>query len=116
MDLQPDRCLEVEPRNDVIVTRFTRQGVLSGQTAEAAAEQLASLLPDLGQRRLLVDFANVLSITSLMLGQLVRLNQQAGGRLALFNLSPTIRQIMAVTKLNLILLLFDDERGALQGA
>jgi anti-sigma B factor antagonist len=119
MDLQPpDCCLEVEPRGDVLVARFTRPVVLSGRAAEAAAERLASLLPELGRRRLLVDFGNVRSLTSLMLGKLVRLNREAevaGGRLALFNLSPDVREIIEVTRLNLILSLYDDESGALRG-
>ncbi len=119
MDPQlPDGGLEVEPRGDVLVARFTREVVLSGQVAEAAAERLASVVPELGGRRLLVDFGNVRFLTSLMLGKLVRLNQAveaAGGRLALFNLSPDVREIMEVTRLNLILSLYDDEPGALRG-
>ena len=118
MELQPpDICLEVEPRSDVIVARFTREVVLSGQVAESAAERLQSLLPDLGHRRLLVDFGNVASLTSLMLVKLIRLNQAteaAGGRLALFNVPPIIRDIFDVTRLNLILLLYDDESAALR--
>jgi anti-anti-sigma regulatory factor len=119
MDLQPpDCCLQVEPRDDVIVARFTSQVVLSGRVAEAAAERLASLLPGLGRRRLLVDFGNVRSLTSLMLGELVRLNraaEAAGGRLALFNLPPGVREILGVTRLNLLLLLYGDESDALRG-
>jgi anti-sigma B factor antagonist len=120
MDLQPpDCCLDVEPRSDVILARFTRKVVLTGQAAETAAEQLASLLPELGRRRLLVDFGNVQSLSSLMLGKLIRLNrsaEEAGGRLALFNLSPNLRQIMEVTRLNFVLLLYDGESDALQGS
>jgi anti-sigma B factor antagonist len=119
MDPQlPDGGLEVEARGDVLVARFTREVVLSGQVAEAAAERLASVVPELGGRRLLVDFRNVRFLTSLMLGKLVLLNQAAeaaGGRLALFNLSPDVREIMEVTRLNLILSLYDDESGALRG-
>jgi anti-sigma B factor antagonist len=116
--MQPDDCcLGVESRGDVIITRFTRPLILSGPEAEAAGERLASLLPELGRRRLLVDFGNVQSLTSLMLGKLVRLNRAAevaGGRLVLFNLSPDIREIMEVTRLNLVLFLYDSESAALQ--
>jgi anti-sigma B factor antagonist len=120
MDLQSaGGGLEVEPRDDVIVARFTGPVILSGQAAEAAGARLASLVPDLGRRRLLVDFGNVRSLTSLMLRELVRLNraaEAAGARLALFGLSPHVREILAVTALNLVLSLYDDEADALRGS
>jgi anti-anti-sigma factor len=120
MDLQPpEGCLKVEPRDEGVVARFTAPVVLSGQVAEAASAQLTSLVPELGPRRLLVDFENVRSLTSLMLGELVRLHRvvdAAGGRLALFNLSPSLRGILEVTRLNRILSLYDNESDALRGA
>ena len=54
-----------------------------------------------------------------MLGELVRLNraaEAAGGRLALFNLAPGVREILGVTRLNLLLLLYGDESDALRGS
>lgn len=120
MNLQLSDCLlEVETREDVSIARFTRQVSLCGQLAEAVAEQLVSLLSELGRQRLLVDFGNVQSLTSYMLGQLVRLNRTAeanGGRLALFNLSPYVRQIVEVARLDLLLSLYDDESAALRGS
>lgn len=120
MSLQLSSCfLEVETRNDAIIARFTRPVSLCGEAAEAAAERLAALASERGRQRLLVDFANVQSLTSFMLGQLVKLNrtaESAGRRLALFNLSPYIRQILEVARLNLLLSLYDDESAALRGS
>jgi anti-sigma B factor antagonist len=120
MDLQlPDCGLKIDRRDDVIIARFTQRLVLSGPVAEVVAKQLMELLPELGSRRLLIDFGNVQSLTSLMLGKLVRLNhatEAAGARLALFNLSPVLREILEVSRMNLILLLYDTEAEALQGS
>lgn len=120
MNLQlSDSMLEVEAREDVFIARFTRQVSLCGQVAEVVAEQLVSLLSELGRQRLLVDFGNVQSLTSYMLGQLVRLNRTAeakGRRLALFNLSPYVRQIVEVARLDLLLSLYEDESAALRGS
>ena len=111
--------LETETREDAIIARFPRPVSLCAEVAEAVAAGLASLLSEPGRRRLLVDFGNVQSLTSFMLGQLVKLNRTAeanGRRLALFNLPPYIRQIVEVARLNLILSLYDDESAALRGS
>ena len=72
-----DKFLDVETREDAIIARFTRRMSLCGEVAEAVSEQFVSLLSDSGRQRLLVDFGNVDSLSSFMLGQLVRLNRKA---------------------------------------
>jgi len=114
---QPDGYLGVERRGDAVIARFSREVVLSGLEAEAAGEQLTALLAEPGQRRLLVDFGNVRSLSSLMLSKLIVLHRAAGSagmRLALFNLRPDVRGILEITRLNLVLLLYGDEQEALQ--
>jgi anti-anti-sigma factor len=115
---QPDGDLGVEMRRDAVVARFTREAVLSGPEAEAAAERLTALVAAVGPRPLLVDFGQVLSLSSLMLGKLVKLCRTAdaaGVRLVLFNLRPDIRDILEVTRLALLLRLYGSEAEALQG-
>jgi anti-anti-sigma factor len=115
---QPDGALGIEWRDGAAVARFTREVVLSGEEATAAAERLTALLAEVGQRSLLIDFGNVRSLTSFMLGKLVGLSraaESAGARLALFNLRPDVRGILEVTRLNLLLRLYGSESEALQG-
>jgi anti-sigma B factor antagonist len=110
--------LEVERRGDAVIARFPREVVLTGSEAEAAGEQLNALLAEPGLRRLLMNFGNVRSLSSLMLGKLVGLNSAAaaaGVRLALFNLRPEVREIFEVSRLNLLLRLHGDDADALQG-
>ena len=113
---QPYGCLQVERRGDAVVARFTRELVLSGLMAEAAAEQLRALLAEPGRQPLLVDFGNVLSLSSLMLGQLIGLSRAAdaaGVRLSLFNLRSAVRGILEITRLNLLLCVHGNEPEAL---
>jgi anti-anti-sigma factor len=116
---QPNSGLAVERRDGAVVVRFRREVVLTGPEAEAAAEQLTALLAEVGQRPLLVDFGNVRSLSSFMLGKLVGLSRaagSAGARLALFNLRPDVRGILEVTGVNLLLCLYGGEAEALQGS
>jgi anti-sigma B factor antagonist len=115
---QPDENLVVERRPDAVVARFTREVVLSGQEADAATTRLTALLAEAGRRPLLIDFSNVRSLTSLMLGKLVALNRAAaaaGARLALFSLTSDVRAILEVTRLDQLLGLYGGESEALQG-
>ena len=110
--------LDVEMAGDVVIVRFADDVVLSGQQAEIAGERLRTLLTDTDRPRLLIDFANVVSLTSIMLGKLAQLHrvaESAGGRIALCNLPPVIRQILEVSQLSQILDLYDNEREALEG-
>lgn len=114
---QPDGYLEVERRDDAVIARFSREVVLTGLEAETAAEQLTALLAEPGRQRLLIDFGNVRSLSSLMLSKLIVLHRAAGSagmRLGLFNLRPDVRGILEITRLNLILSLYGDEAEALQ--
>ena len=115
---QPD-CLNVESISPgVAVVRFARELILSGHQADVAGDALMSLLKGPAGHHVLLDFANVKSLTSMMLAKLVSLNREAesnGRRLALFNLRPEIREVMEITRLTQLLSIYDEEREALDG-
>ncbi len=119
MKPQPaDECLAIERRPDAVVARFTREVILSGQFAAFVGEPLIALVGEVGQRPLLIDFGNVRSLSSLMLGKLTELARAANSaavRLALFNLRPDVREILEVTGLHVLLCLYGSESEALQG-
>src|SRR6266446_6377840 len=76
--------LEVTTVGAVTVARFNRELVLSGVLAEAVGERLMDLLAVPAGGRVLLDFANVKSLSSLILGKLILLNraaEKAAGRL-----------------------------------
>jgi anti-anti-sigma factor len=114
-----DSFLEVQTREDTVIARFTQQVCLTGQLAENVSEQLMSVLSEKGRQQLLVDFGNIESLTSYMLGQLVKLSRAAketGRRFALFNLRHHVRQILEISRLDLLLALYEDESAALRAS
>ena len=110
-----DSCLVVEAVGEVPVARFTRELILGGALADAVGEKLAAAL-EANKARLLLDFANVKSLSSTGLAKLISLNRKAeslGGRFALCNLRPEIREIMDVTRLSQLLCIYPAEQEAL---
>ena len=113
----PNSDLNIELVGGVAVARFAPELILSGAQAEAVGAELDARLAEPGGQRMLLDFANVRSLSSLMLAKLVALNRaaaSAGGRLALCNLRPEIHEILEVTRLTQILFIYRAEPEALQ--
>lgn len=110
-----DTCLVIDSLGKVAVARFSREVVLSGGLAVDFGEKMAAALRP-NQNALLLDFGNVKSLSSLILGKLISLNRKAeslGGRLALCNLQPDIRDIMEVTRLSQLICVYPTEQEAL---
>jgi len=85
----------------------------------AGEEELRQILDRLvsrGQLRVLIDLAGVPSLDSSDLGRLIRCHisiRQAGGRVRLCNLSPRVRDLMRLTRLETVLELHETEGEAL---
>ena len=74
---------------DVTVVNFLDRRILDEQSVQAIGEQLFSLVDELGRKQLLLDFGNVESLSSPVLGIIATLNKKvtaAGGRLLACNL------------------------------
>jgi anti-sigma B factor antagonist len=95
--------LEVEQIGDVTVVNFTDKKILDEQNIRIIGEQLFSLVDELGQRKILLNFGNVEYLSSAALGKFITLNKKvnaAGGRLILCNIDPQIYEVFEITKLN----------------
>jgi anti-anti-sigma factor len=115
----PLGCLEISAAGDAVVARFTIEVMLSGQLAETFGDQVGAALGGRERPLLVVDFANVQSISSLGLAKLVTLNraaEAAGGRLAMCNLQPMVHAILQTTRLTLLLRIYASLREALDDA
>ncbi len=69
--------------------------------------------------RYVFDLSQVTMIASAGLGTLIRLAstaRSAGGKLVLFGLNDSLRQLIAITKLDKVLTIVDDETKALKKA
>jgi anti-anti-sigma factor len=117
MATQPYRWFRVEEVGGVAVVRFTHRGILAGEEIEGVSEQLHRLVDEEGHLRLLLNFENVESIASVMLGRLVVLHHRllaAGGQLKFCSLSPPIREIFATAQLTQLFGIYDSEPGAMR--
>jgi anti-anti-sigma factor len=110
-----DFTLESRDVQGVAVVGFPPNIVLSGPTALKTAAALSRLVAS--QPRLLLDFANVASLTSPMIGALFALRREAhyaGGRLAICRVSPVLREIFEFVKLTQVVSIYDSEEDALR--
>lgn len=95
---------KIEHHGDVSIITFTAGRFACMQ--DGLARELEGLIDDLGTVHLLLDFTNVMHITSLELGTLINLHkqlQQSGGRLTLFNLNLDVFEVFAVTRLETLI-------------
>jgi anti-anti-sigma factor len=103
MPAEPYTVVESTP--SMVAVRFTRS-VLDTQSAEHIANELSRLLPELGERRLRLDFSNVQFVTAAVLGKITDLYsalQTAGGAVVLANVQPAVYEIFGVARLTEVL-------------
>jgi anti-anti-sigma factor len=85
-----------------------------GRSSVTLANAAASLM-EAGQRHILLSLEGVISISANSLGELVStyvVVKNGGGQLKLFNLSPTVRQLLQVTNLFALFSLYENEDDA----
>jgi anti-anti-sigma factor len=109
--------LEIEQVGDVAVVRFTHRSLLGPDLIEAVAAELVRAVEELGYRKLVLNFANVESMTTAMVGKLVSLQQRTekiNGRLVLCGISPFLLEIFKILNLTKNFTIVDDEQTALE--
>jgi anti-anti-sigma factor len=85
---------------------FDAGTTLSELNTEDVGRELAALTQNRERPHLFLDLGGVAMMTSVALAKFVALNRQAqaaGGRLTLFNLTPTVRQVFKLTRLDTVL-------------
>jgi anti-anti-sigma factor len=104
------------PHGDVMVVRFTLDKIWQERTTQILGEELSGLMGK-DCRHMVLNFARVESIGSVMLGKLNALRNQvqaAGGRLVLCRLNAVLTETFEVTRLSRLFTICGDEEEALQ--
>jgi anti-anti-sigma factor len=117
MPIPLSRWFEIEQVGDVTVVRFTQPAILEDEVIAAIREQLFLLVDEEGRRLFVLNFANVRSLASRMLGQLVALHkklQGADGRMVLCRISPFLYEFFETAQLPRLLYTRGDEQEAVQ--
>lgn len=110
------RRLAVEDVGDVTVVRFRDQKIIEDVNIQELGKELFRLIEELGVDKLLVNFGSVDFVSSAALGKYITLDKKVKARgktLKLSNIRPEIYEVFAITKLNRLFDIKDDEADAL---
>lgn len=110
------RRLQVSQTGDVTVVRFVDRKILDEANIQELGQELFQLVEDEGRKQLLLNFSSVEFLSSAALGKLITLDKKvkaAGGKLKLSNIRTEIYEVFAITKLNKLFDIKDEEADAL---
>lgn len=109
--------LHVRTVDGVAVVRLADPGIVFGHNAvRALGDEMDDLVIRDGNTRLVLDLTGVRFVASELLAKVVMLDRkarQAGGRLRLCGVGPTVRDILGVSHLDRLLEIDEDETHAL---
>ena len=95
--------VSVSSQKDIRIVEFTNNKILDEGNITDIGATLGSLIDEVGQPKLLLDFATVDHLSSAALGMLINVNnkiKQKNGQLRLANIKPQIFEVFVITKLN----------------
>ena len=109
-----DSIIHVTDRNGVTVARIRAEAILNEAQVREFGQALLALA-DLPGRRVILNFLGVHHLTSLALGELIRLHKrlaESGGELCLADIDPRIYELFSITRLDRLFRIFDREEEA----
>jgi anti-sigma B factor antagonist len=110
------RRIDVTQKGEVTVVRFVDRKILDEANIQELGVEMFKLVEQEQRKNLLLNFFNVEFLSSAALGKLITLDKKVkanGGRLKLSNIRPEIYEVFAITKLNKLFDIKDDEADAL---
>jgi len=109
-----DNIIQAMDRDGVTVARIRAEAILNEDQVQAFGQALLALA-DIPGRRVILNFLGVHHLSSLALGELIRLHKrlaESGGELCLADIDPRIWEIFAITRLDRLFRIFDREEEA----
>ena len=110
------RHLHVSEVGDVTVVRFIDRKILDEANIQELGQELFDLVEQDGRSKILLNFSSVEFLSSAALGKLITLDKKAKahqGTLKLSNIRPEIYEVFAITRLNKLFDIKEDEADAL---
>ena len=110
------RRLEINEVGDVTVVRFRDHKIVEDISIQELGQEMFHLVEVENRGKLLLNFSSVDFLSSAALGKLITLDKKMkahGGALKLSNIRPEIYEVFAITKLNRLFDIKDDEADAL---
>lgn len=109
--------IQVSDSGGVTIVRFVDRRILDENNIQQLGQELYSLVENEQRKNLLLNFSTVEFLSSAALGKLINLDKKVksnAGKLKLSNIRPEIYEVFAITKLNRLFDIKDDESEALQ--
>ena len=109
--------LGVWRQGNVTVVRFGEHRILDELAVKKISDELNEIADHVDCRNLVLNFASVVGLSSLMLGKLLMLQQKMilrGGMLNLCEIEPEVEEVFATTKLSHILDIRESEDDAIR--
>ncbi len=110
------RRIDVEEVGTVTIAKFLDKKILDETNIQIIGNQLFGLVDEDARDNIVLDFSNVEYLSSAALGKLITMNKKvkaAKGKLRLCSIRPEIYEVFAITKLNKLFQIFDDQESAL---
>jgi anti-sigma B factor antagonist len=110
------RRLDLSEVGDVTVVRFRDHKIVEDINIQQLGQEMFQLVEADNRTKLLLNFSSVDFLSSAALGKLITLDKKMkahGGTLKLSNIRPEIYEVFAITKLNRLFDIKDDEADAL---
>jgi anti-sigma B factor antagonist len=112
------RRLDIEQIGDVTVAKFIDKKILDENNIQVIGNELFGLVEEDGRKKIILDFSSVEYLSSAALGKLITMDKKvkaAGGKLRLCAIRPDIYEVFAITRLNKLFDIRDDQEAALAG-
>lgn len=110
------RRIQVSESNDVTVVRFVDRKILDEANIHELGQELFQLVENDKRPKIVLNFTEVEFLSSAALGKLITMDKKAkqhGSQIILTNIRPEIYEVFAITKLNRLFNMKDDESDAL---
>lgn len=110
------RRLETNEIDDVTVVHFRDQKIIEDLGIQELGQELFHLVEEEERLKLVLNFSSVDFLSSAALGKLITLDKKVkarGGTLKLCNIRPEIYEVFAITRLNRLFDIREDEADAL---
>ena len=108
--------IKVSEMGDATIVRFLDRKILDEANIQELGQELFDLVEQDERKRVVLNFSTVEFLSSAALGKLITLNKKArshGCQLKLSNVRPEIYEVFAITKLNKLFDIKEDETDAL---
>jgi anti-sigma B factor antagonist len=112
------RRLDIEEIGDITIAKFIDRKILDENNIQVIGNQLFGLIDEERRTKIILDFSNVEYLSSAALGKLITMEKKvkaAKGKLRLCCIRPEIYEVFAITKLNRLFKICEDQERALEG-